>query len=80
MVINHHGQPVSTGCGAACMGNPLTAAVWLARTMARYKMPMIAGDVILTGALGPMVPVNPGDNFVAAINGVGSLTAIIGDQ
>ena len=80
MVIKHNGEPVSTGCGAACLGNPLSAAVWLADTMARYKMPLVAGDVVLTGALGPMVPVNPGDHFVASINGVGTLTVLIGPE
>ncbi len=75
MVIERDGQPVSTGCGAACLGHPLHAAVWLAKQMAERNDPMQAGEVILTGALGPMVNVNPGDVFRASINGLGTVTA-----
>ena len=60
MVLEHAGEPVSVGAGAACLGNPLHALHWLAGTMARAGDPLRAGDVVLSGALGPMVPVTPG--------------------
>ena len=75
MVLEKEGQPVSTGAGAACMGSPLNAAVWLAKTLAKMQTPLSAGEVILTGALGPMVNVEPNDVFEARINGLGSVTA-----
>lgn len=73
MVLEHAGEPVSVGAGAACLGNPLHALEWLAGTMARAGDPLRAGDVVLSGALGPMVPVTPGAAYEARISGLGSV-------
>ena len=75
MSMSIDGVEVSTGDGAACLGNPLNALAWLARTAREYGEPLRAGQVVLSGALGPMRDVTPGSTVTAAINGLGSVTA-----
>lgn len=75
MVTEKFGEPLSVGAGIACMGSPLNAALWLAQVMAKAGRPLRAGDTILSGALGPMVPALPGDVFDVRIEGLGSVRA-----
>lgn len=70
MAIN--GAVASTGIGAAALGNPLNAAAWLAQTLAARGEPLKAGDILLAGALGPMVALTPGDHVRAEVAGIGA--------
>lgn len=78
MVMERRGDQISLGAGVACLGNPLIAALWLARTMAEVGAPLKAGDVIMSGALGPMAGVSPGDVVDVRISGLGSVRTAFG--
>lgn len=71
MVLEKNGEVAVTGAGAATMGSPLTAVAWLANTLGRMGVALQAGEVILSGALGAMVPVQRGDSLRVTIGGIG---------
>ena len=68
------GVLVSEGNGAACLGDPLNALLWLAQTARQVGDPLRAGQVILSGALGPMHSVTPGSTVHAEISSLGTVT------
>lgn len=74
MDARRNGEVVSVGSGAACLGHPLKAAFWLARTMAALGDPLKAGDVVLSGALGPMFTFTAGDELALDLGPLGALT------
>lgn len=76
MVMECRGSDVSVGAGAACLGSPVNAVVWLARELARRGTPMRAGELVLSGALGPMVPVTGPSAYEARVDGLGSVRAV----
>jgi 2-keto-4-pentenoate hydratase len=80
MVMTKNGEPVSQGTGADCMGSPLNATLWLAKTMATLGNPLKAGDIVLSGALGAMTPVEPGDKVVAKFDTLGEVSVQFGDN
>lgn len=74
MTLDKNGERASSGNGAACLGDPLNALAWLARTASEYGSPLRGGDVVLSGALGPMVIAEPGSHIVADISTLGRVS------
>jgi len=74
MNLEKNGEPASSGNGAACLGDPLNALVWLARTTASFGAPLRAGDVVLSGALGAMVTAEPGTEITAELSTLGRVS------
>jgi 2-keto-4-pentenoate hydratase len=80
MELTLDGEHVSSGSGAECLGDPLAALAWLARTARQLGTPLRAGEVVLSGALGPMVVVHAGAVLTATVSDLGSVTATVTAQ
>ncbi|GAB2530051.1 2-keto-4-pentenoate hydratase [Nocardia heshunensis] len=77
MVMTVDGEIVSAGTGADCLGDPLEALAWLARTVRELGEPLRAGEIVLSGALGPMVALRPGCRVRSELSyGAGLLGAV----
>ena len=71
MVMTKNGEVVARGLGSAVQGHPAQAVAWLANTLGAYGIPFKAGEIILSGSLGPLFPAAPGDSFWMEIAGMG---------
>ncbi|MFJ7296770.1 2-keto-4-pentenoate hydratase [Streptomyces collinus] len=77
MTLYRDEEPVSFGAGHACLGSPVVAVTWLARELARRGQPLRAGDVVMSGALGPMVEITCGGRYRLELDGLGSVESRI---
>lgn len=78
MSLRLNGKVVARGKGEACLGDPLNAVVWLANALGARGETLKSGDVVLSGACGPVVPFAPGDRCEVAIDGLGSVSCAYG--
>jgi len=69
--VTKNGKPLSEGLGSAVQGSPLTAVAWLANTLGEKDVPLLAGDIILSGSLVPLENAVPGDRFDMVLEGIG---------
>lgn len=68
-----NGQHVGSGLGSAVQGHPCAAVAWLANTLGKLGIPFRKGEIILSGALAPLVPVTPGDFISLSLSGLGEM-------
>lgn len=78
MTMIKNGEKVSEGIGAACLGSPINSTIWLAKKLIENGTPLRAGEVILTGALGPMAGIEAGDQLTSHFEGLGSVSVSFG--
>ncbi len=78
VVMHRNGEVVGTGAGAAVLGSPVNALVWLANTVGPLGVELRGGDVVLPGAVMGAVAVEPGHTVVADFAGLGTVSATFG--
>ncbi len=71
MKVYHNGKLAVQGQGSAVQGHPAQAVAWLANTLGEYGIPFKKGEIILSGALVPLIDAHPGDHFEMEIEGLG---------
>jgi 2-keto-4-pentenoate hydratase len=80
MRMTADGEVVSTGRGDACLGDPLNALAWLANKAVELGDPLLAGHLVLSGALGPMHQVRAGSIVRADLTGLGAVAVAFADD
>jgi 2-keto-4-pentenoate hydratase len=79
MGFYRNGEIWCTGAGAAVMGNPLNAVLFLANELGRKDRWLQAGEVVLSGALSGMVTLAPRDFYSCEIQGLGRVSVRVGE-
>lgn len=66
-----NGELCNSAAGIEVMGNPVNAVAWLANKLSEFKMPIKAGEIILSGAFAAAIEANKGDRFEAHFDRMG---------
>lgn len=74
MILTADGTPVSQGRGVDCFGGPLASYRWFLQKAAQERWTIEPGQLLLTGALGPPVPMLPGTDYSVAVGGLGTVS------
>jgi 2-keto-4-pentenoate hydratase len=69
-----NGDERSAGRGANVMGDPRSALAWMANEVLDRGWPLREGDIIITGASAPPIPVQAGDDLEAVFDGLGTVS------
>jgi 2-oxopent-4-enoate/cis-2-oxohex-4-enoate hydratase len=78
MTMKKNGRVEATGRGTDCLGDPVLAVAWLANALGDSGEALPPGDIILSGAFGPLVSFQEGDLCEMEIEGLGSVSCVYG--
>lgn len=78
LVLERNGRIIDTAAGAAVLGHPANAIVWLANTLGAHGIPLKRGEILLAGSFTKAYPVEPGDAFTAHFGDMGSVKVAFG--
>jgi 2-keto-4-pentenoate hydratase len=69
MTIEHNGVLAAEGVGAAALGHPAVATAWLANKLLEFGVALEPGDIVISGGITKMLPVQAGDEFRFSLTG-----------
>jgi 2-keto-4-pentenoate hydratase len=73
------GDEKGHGTGAEVMGHPFEALAWLANTLTEHGERLMAGQIVLTGSVAPVIWVDQSDAEARIdLDGLGSVGVSIG--
>jgi 2-keto-4-pentenoate hydratase len=73
VVLSKDGEPIAEGRGEMALGNPANAVAWLANKLAERGRGLAAGQLVMTGTLTPITPIEAGSTYVASFSTLGSV-------
>jgi len=74
LVLEKDGAVVSTGAGAAVLGNPAESVAWLANKLTEYGITLKKGEFVMSGSLISAVKAEAGSQFRATFDRIGSVS------
>jgi 2-keto-4-pentenoate hydratase len=73
VVLSKDGQAFAEGRGEMALGGPANAVAWLANKLADRGRGLKAGQLVMTGTLTPITPIERGSTYVASFSTLGSV-------
>jgi 2-keto-4-pentenoate hydratase len=72
--LTRNGTEVGSGAGAAVLGHPAEAVAWLANKLAEYNIGLMAGQLVLPGAMCAAATVTAGETYRAVFTTIGEVS------
>ncbi|MEU6662852.1 2-keto-4-pentenoate hydratase [Streptomyces sp. NPDC046821] len=72
--LTSDGEEIAQGRGDAVLGDPAISVAWLARTVAKFGVPLRKGHVILPGSVTRAIDVEAGRTYIADFTGLGAVS------
>jgi len=74
VTLTRNGVEVGSGNGAAVLGHPAEAVAWLANKLAEYDIAIMAGQLVLPGAMCAAATVAAGETYRAMFSTIGEVS------
>lgn len=71
VVLTKEGEAIADGRGEMALGGPLNAVAWLVNKLAERGRSLEAGQLVMTGTLTPIIPIERGVTYLATFSTLG---------